>query len=194
MWLQKIDQFSLAKTSLWPRLRWSLATGFVSSGIMFHVLFARFFFIMEFASSNLFYVILYLIYTVSDMPWFFSPVCFTCHFKCQHFFPLKKRKKKFAAWHWLLPFSSYFAWRGHMCHGNIFKEVDLDWCFFGLVFLGFLVRRNWSHCSLYLDTTELIWDFFFSPLCFFPFFYFFKHILSVQKSVLENTLSCGSPH
>jgi len=30
-----------------------------------------------------------------------------------------------------------------LCH--IFKETELDWWFFGLVFLGLLVRRNQSH-------------------------------------------------
>lgn len=127
-------------------------------------------------------------------PNFFPPLF---PIECQHFCTSLQRKgKKFAVWHQSFPFPSCFAWWGHMCHGNIFKEIELDCSFFGLVFLGLFVRRNQSHCSLYLDTRKLILDFFFLPLCVsFPlFFYFLKHIRSVQKSVLRNTLSCASPH
>lgn len=97
------------------------------------------------------------------------------HVECHHFCTsLLWKGKKFAVWHQSLPFPSCFVWWGHTCTGNTFKGVELDCWFFGLVFLGLLVRRNQSHCSLYLDTRKLIWDFFFpSPLCFFPPFFLF---------------------
>lgn len=71
------------------------------------------------------------------------------------------------------------------------ERAHVPWCyfqrawlvFFWFGFLGFLVKRNQSHCSYYLDTWKLdLGSFFFSsPLCFFPFLYFLKHIRSAQK-------------
>lgn len=101
-------------------------------------------------------------------------------------FPLKKGKKDFALWHQLLPFSSYFGWRGHTYCGNIFREVKLNLWVLGLFFfLWLLVRRNRSHCSLCLDTRKLIWEFF--PL-YVSFPFLFLNIYLMFRKVFSRIL------
>lgn len=118
-------------------------------------------------------------YTVSDKTYFFPSLLFLpLQMWAFLHFPLKKRKKEFALWDQLLPFSSCFGWRRHSDH--IFREVKLHlWVFCLLVDTGTTHRKKpklFLVVSGYQKTDLRV---FFLSVSLSLFFFFFFKVLAV---------------